>query len=415
MLKAFFNKQDDILERFQSNPLHAYLDAFATALIEDAYAASTVRSKLLWVAELGWWLQEEPLTATPLGEHTVERYLKELRRRGRLRRGQASTLFRFVAYLQGQGIIPRPDPACDTSPRAELERRYERYLRTERGLTTATVVNYLPVAHRFLVEHFGDGSLRLEQLRGADIPPFVLARARCQSLKRAQLMVSALRSFLRFLFQEAKIAVDLAACVPSIADWRLSSVPKFLTAEEVRRLLDGCDRTSATGQRDYAVLMLLARLGLRAGEIVPLDIDDIDWRAGEVTIRGKGLVHERLPLLTEPGQALATYLRQARPATRSRRVFVRMQAPYSGFAGPSTVSTLVRRALERAGLDPPAKGAHILRHTLATEMLQGGASMAEIGQVMRHHSPNTTEIYAKVDLSGLSALAQPWPNIGGGR
>ncbi len=212
MLKAFFNEQDDVLERLQSNPLHAYLDAFASALVEDAYAASTVRSKLLWVAELGWWLQEEPLPAAQLSEHTVDRYLKELRRRGRLRRGQASTLLRFVGYLQGQGIIPRPDPVCDTSPRAELERHYERYLRSERGLTTATVVNYLPVAHRFLVQHFGDGPLRLEQLCGADIAPFVLAQARCQGAKRAQLMVSALRSFLRFLFQAAKIEVDLAAC-----------------------------------------------------------------------------------------------------------------------------------------------------------------------------------------------------------
>jgi site-specific recombinase XerD len=415
MLKAFFKEQDDFLERLQSNPLHAYLDALTTALLEDASATSTVRSKLFWVAELGWWLQKESLTAAQLSEHIIDRYLKELRRRGRLRRGQASTLLRFVGYLQGQGIIPRPEPVCDLSPRAALERQYERYLRAERGLTTATVVNYLPVAHRFLVQHFGDGSLRLEQLRGADIAPFVLAQARCQGVKRAQLMVSALRSFLRCLFQEAKIEVALAACVPSIADWRLSSVPKFLTEEEVQRLLDGCDRTTATGRRDYAVLMLLARLGLRASEVVTLDIDDIDWRAGEVTIRGKGLVHERLPLLTEPGEALATYLRQARPATRSRRVFVRLQAPYSGLAGPSTISTLVRRALERAGLDPPAKGAHILRHTLATELLRGGASMAEIGQVLRHHSPNTTEIYAKVDLSGLSALAQPWPDMGGGR
>lgn len=415
MLNEFFKEQGDLRERLQNNPLHAYLESFATALVEDAYAASTVRSKLLWVAELGWWLQDEQLTAAQLGEHTVDRYLKELRRRERLRRGQASTIFRFVGYLQGQGIVPRPDAVCDTSPRAELERRYERYLGTERGLSTATVVNYLPVAHRFLVHRFGDGPLHLEQLRGSDIPPFVLAQARCQSLKRAQLTVTALRSFLRFLFQEAKIEVDLAAGVPSVANWRLSSVPKFLTEEEVQRLLDGCDRTTAAGRRDYAVLILLARLGLRASEVVALDIDDIDWRAGEVTIRGKGLVHERLPLLTEPGEALVAYLRQARPATRSRRVFVRLQAPHSGFAGPSTVSTLVRRALERAGLHPPAKGAHILRHTLATQMLRGGASMAEIGQVLRHRSPNTTEIYAKVDLAALSALAQPWPNIGGGR
>ena len=226
-------------------------------------------------------------------------------------------------------------------------------------------------------------------------------------------MVTALRSFFRFLLRDAKIQVDLAACVPTVANWQLSSVPKYLSAEEIQRLLDACDRSTPTGRRDYAILLLLARLGLRAGEVVALEFDDVDWRAGEIRVRGKGLFHDRLPLLTEPGEALAAYLRTDRPETRTRRIFVRMQAPHTGFAGPSTVSTIVRRALERAGLHPPAKGAHLLRHTLATGMLRGGASMAEIGQVLRHRSPNTTEIYAKVDLQGLRSLAQPWPNLGG--
>lgn len=414
MLNELF-KRGDFLECLHSNPLREHLDSFATALVEDAYAASTVRSKLRWVIDLGWWLQEEQLTTVQLSELVVDRFLKELQRRGRLRRGQGRTTLRFVTHLQRQGVIPRPEPVCDTSPLAELERQYERYLRTERGLTTATVVNYRPVAHGFLVHHFGNGPLRLAELSGSDIPAYVLTQARCKSVKRAQLLVTALRSFFRFLLREAKIEVDLAACVPSVADWRLSSVPKFLTAEEIQRLLEACDRTTATGRRDYTVLVLLARLGLRAGEVVALEIADIDWRAGEVMIRGKGLVHERLPLLTEAGEALAAYLRSDRPRTRSRRVFVRMKAPHSGFAGPSTVSTIVRRALKRAGLHPPAKGAHILRHTLATGMLREGASMTEIGQVLRHRSPNTTEIYAKVDLAGLRSLAQSWPIIGGGR
>jgi site-specific recombinase XerD len=228
-------------------------------------------------------------------------------------------------------------------------------------------------------------------------------------------MVTALRSFFRFLLLSAKIQVDLAACVPTVADWRLSSVPKYLAEEEIQRLLDACDRSMSTGRRDYAVLLLLARLGLRAGEVVALEIDDINWRAGEMMVRGKGLIHDRLPLLTEVGEALATYLRTARPRTRTCRVFIRMKAPHTGFAGPSTVSTIVRRALERAGLHPPTKGAHLLRHTLATTMLHQGATMAEIGEVLRHRSPNTTEIYAKVDLSGLRSLAQPWPNVGGAR
>jgi len=414
MLEKLF-KQCAFIECLQRNPLAAHLDSFAASLAEDFYAVSTVRSKVLWIVQLGWWLQEKQITVAQVDERIIDTFLKELRQQGRLRRGQGPTTLQFLVHLRNQGIIPYPDPICDTSPLAELERQYERYLRTERGLSTATVMNYRPVAHGFLVHHFGDGPLRLEELTGSDISTYVLTHARSQGAKRAQLLVTALRSFFRFLLREAKIQVDLAACVPSVADWRLSSVPKFLTEEETQRLLDACDRTTATGRRDYAVLVLLARLGLRAGEVVALEIDDIDWRAGEVTIRGKGLVHERLPLLTEPGEALAAYLCRDRPGTRSRRVFVRMKAPHSGFAGPSTVSTIVRRALERAGLHPPSKGAHILRHTLATGMLRGGASMSEIGQVLRHRSPNTTEIYAKVDLSGLRSLAQPWPDIGGGQ
>ncbi len=228
-------------------------------------------------------------------------------------------------------------------------------------------------------------------------------------------MVTAFRSFFRFLLQYGEIEVDLAASVPTVADWRLSTVPKYLTLEELQGVLDACNQGTSTGRRDYAILLLLARLGLRAGEVVALNLDDIDWRAGEITIPGKGLFHDRMPLPADVGQALAIYLRQDRPACESRQVFIRIKAPRRGFAHPSTVSTIVRRALERAGLYPAVKGAHLLRHTLATGMLRQGGTLAEIGEVLRHRVPNTTEIYAKVDFAGLSSLAQPWPGSGGGR
>jgi site-specific recombinase XerD len=228
-------------------------------------------------------------------------------------------------------------------------------------------------------------------------------------------MVTALRSFLRFLLTRGEIEADLAACVPTVASWRLSTVPKYLTPSEVQRLLGTCRRDTPTGRRDYAILLLLARLGLRAGEIVALSLDDIDWRAGEMTVPGKGLVHDRLPLPVDVGEAVAAYLSQGRPACSSRRVFIRAKAPRRGLSHPSTVSTIVRTAVERAGLHPPVKGAHLLRHTLATEMLRGGGSLAEIGEVLRHRARNSTEIYAKVDLNGLRSLALPWPVGGGGR
>ena len=195
---------------------------------------------------------------------------------------------------------------------------------------------------------------------------------------------------------------------------RLSTVPKYLTPAEVRRVLKSCNRRTPTGRRDYAILLLLARLGLRAGEVVALQLDDIDWRAGEIIIRGKGSFHDRMPLPCDVGQALTSYMRRDRPDCQTRQVFVRMRAPRRGFACSSTLTTIVHRALKRANLHPNFRGAHLLRHSLATSMLRAGATMGEIGEVLRHRASSTTEIYAKVDFEGLRSLAHPWP-IGGGQ
>jgi site-specific recombinase XerD len=201
----------------------------------------------------------------------------------------------------------------------------------------------------------------------------------------------------------------LAAAVPTVANWRLSTVPKYLSSEEVKRVLKACDRRTASGRRDYAILLLLARLGLRAGEVVALQLDDLNWRAGEILVRGKGLFHDRMPLPSEVGKALASYLRRDRPACQTRRVFVCMKAPRRGFANPSTLTTIVRRALARADLHPTFKGAHLLRFSLATSMLRSGATRGEIAEILRHRTLQTTEIYAKVDFQGLRSLAHPWP------
>jgi site-specific recombinase XerD len=223
------------------------------------------------------------------------------------------------------------------------------------------------------------------------------------------LMVGALRSFLRYLRLRGDIALDLAEVVPSVPDWRLAHLPKSIAPDEVERLLRAVDRSHPTGQRDYAVLLLLARLGLRAGEVVAMTLEDIDWEGGELLIHSKGGQQDRLPLLQDVGQALASYLREARPRCATRRVFVTMKAPRRGFAGPGAVCTIVRHALQLADLHPPRKGAHLLRHSLATGMLRRGASLAEIGEILRHRLPNTTQIYAKVDLDALRAIAPPWP------
>ena len=396
-------------ERLHDIPLGLSLRALATSLVEDGYADQTVRSKLRLLDELGRWFGLTGLTVAHLDERHVEAFVKH---RQQVRRGDLKTLEQFLDHLRKRAVIPDRAPVRDLSPLADILSRYEEYLRSERGLVTATVLNYLPYIRRFLVERFREGPFLFGQVNPSDISNFVLRHGPSMSVGRAQLMTTAFRSFFRYLFQKGELQANLAAAVPTVADWRLSTVPKYLAPEEVKRVLEACNRRTASGRRDYAILLLLARLGLRAGEVVALQLDDIKWRAGEILVRGKGLFHDRMPLPSDVGKALASYLRRDRPACQTRRVFVCMKAPRRGFANPSTLTTIVRRALARADLHPTFKGAHLLRFSLATSMLRSGATMGEIGEVLRHRIPNTTEIYAKVDFDGLRSLAHPWP-IGG--
>jgi site-specific recombinase XerD len=232
-------------------------------------------------------------------------------------------------------------------------------------------------------------------------------------LKRAKLLTTALRSFLRYARYRGEVTVDLAAAVPVVANWSMTSLPRAIAADQVRQLLASINRRTAIGRRDYAILLLLARLGLRSSEVVFLELDDIDWKVGQLSVRGKGGQRTELPLSAEVGRAIAEYLRRGRPAGVSRRVFLRAKAPIRGFRGASGVGSIVRHALKRAGINAPTHGAHQFRHGLATEMLRQGASLSEIGDVLGHRHPQTTSIYTKVDLSALRPLALPWP--GGAR
>lgn len=414
MLEHYLEKT--LAEGLRSGELGRYLDSFAAGLAETGYARSTAQTQLRLLADLGEWLRRRRRTVADLDRHTVEAFVATRRRGGRLRRGDRWTVGRFVEHLQRQGIaglctVTSPDEP----PLLKLERRYEAHLHKERGLNAVTVKGYRPFVHRFLLERFGEERVALRELQPSDVSSFIAKQADSLSPRRAQLMTTALRSLLRFLVREGETQTDLAACVPTVPCWQQATVPKYLRKEEVERLLASCDRSTPTGRRDYALLLLLARLGLRAGEVVALQLEDIDWRSGEIRVLGKGQLRDRLPLLPDLGEALVAYLRQDRPRTTSRRVFICAKAPRCGFAGPSSVSTIVRRALTRAKLQPPLKGAHLLRHSLATGLLHAGASMAEIAEVLRHRAPATTEIYAKVDIRSLRTLAQPWPTIRGAR
>jgi len=397
-------------QRLHVGPLSPFIDSFAQHLSEQGYADATSCDKLRIVAKLSQWLERQHCCLNALNEQQVATFINELHEHQRRAfRGDATTLRELLEQLRNTGVIPAPIPASKHSALNQLEEDYSRYLTHERGLTAASVDNYLPIAHRFLTSRFGDGRLALEQLTARDVTRFVLEYIRTLSPKRAQLGVSALRSFFRFLCQRGEVGTNLAGAVPAVANWRLSQLPKFLEPGQVEQLLQSCNQTCLVGQRDYTILLLLARLGLRAGEVVHLSLDDIDWNAGLLNIRGKGSRVDRLPLPVDVGEALAAYLRDGRPCCATRRVFVRMRAPREGFASSVAIDSIVRRALQRAGLEPSCKGAHLLRHTLATEMLRNGASLPEISQLLRHRLRQTTEIYAKVDQSTLGALAQPWP------
>ena len=394
----------------------AYIDSFATYLAACGYAHGTIQSQLKLLGQFNEWLIRRRCAIHQLNDELVTTFLKLCTRRGRVHRGDANTLRQFLIHLRTRGVLAPLAPVVDDSALGQLQREYAQYLISERGLAPVTVSGYVDVLRQFLTERFGNSPLDFGALTVSTVTTFVLRRARTMSPRYAQGMVSALRSICRFLQQRGAIDRDLAAAMPSVSDWRLATIPKYLNPEEVERVLQTCDCQTAVGRRDHAILLLLARLGLRAGEIIALELDDIRWRAGEILVRSsKRLPQDRLPLVAEVGDALATYLRRDRPSHTTRRVFLCTRAPRRGFANPSTVSTIVRRALARAGLAPALKGAHLFRHSLATRMLRHGASLPEIGVVLRHRAVQTTEIYAKVDLDGLRALAQPWPETGGVR
>lgn len=311
--------------------------------------------------------------------------------------------------MRETGVVADSVRVDDGSKPSRIESGFAEYLAQERGLKQVTIDNYLSIAGRFLSDQFGTRPIVLNRLHPNDIVRFILRNTETVSAKRAQLIVISLRSFFRFLYQREETANDLSPSALTVANWRLSELPKFLEPEQVECLLQSCNQDTLIGQRDYVILLLLTRLGLRAGDVVHMTLDDIDWEVGELIVRGKSHRQERLPLPQDVGEALVRYLSHGRPRCSSRRVFIRIRAPHKGFSSSVAICNIVRRALVRAKLNPAFKGSHLLRHSLATRMLRGGASLAEIGEILRHKRLNTTQIYAKVDLAALRALAEPWP------
>jgi integrase/recombinase XerD len=389
-------------------PLAGYAEGFRAELERLGYTPLTAAVHVRLMAHLSRWLAREGLGTSELSPAVVDAYFAERRAVGYVGHVTGRALRPLVSYLRRLGVVLDPVPVAPASPVERLLARYRHWQLIERGLTETTAELNMRLVRPFLLDRLGarDGELDLEELRAAEVTVFVVAygQARPRSVKR---MVSALRSLLGFLHVEGITDRPLATAVPSVAGWTQTGLPKALDADQVSAVLACCDEGTATGRRDLAILTLLSRMGLRAGEVAALGLDDIDWRRGEIIVRGKGGRCDRLPLPADVGERIVAYLVDGRPvAAQGRAVFVRAQAPYRPLRS-NAVTTVVVSAARRAGVG--LVGAHRLRHSAATAMLRSGGSLIEIGQVLRHVRPLTTALYAKVDIEALRQLAQPWP------
>jgi site-specific recombinase XerD len=389
-----------------TGPLSRYAPGLVAELVEAGYRPNAAAVHLRLLAHLSRWLEREGIDPSELREPVIERFRKEDLARVRSLR-IAAGLVPVLSYLRGLGVVPAAhEPALSNVEL--LLARYREYLLIERGLSAATARGYIDCVRLFVSSRAGeDGELDLFGLTPQDVLGFVLAECQCRPRRSAKLMVTALRSLLRFLHVEGLIERPLAQVVPSVAFWRLQGLPRGLDSDQVRALLESCDIDTANGRRDLAILLLLVRLGMRRGEVARLRLEDIDWRAGELRVCGKGPRVERLPLPVDVGEALARYLRDGRPPdARTREVFMRVRAPRAAMT-PHGITQVVVSASKRAGLGEVT--AHRLRHTAASELLRRGAPLVEIGQLLRHRTQLTTTIYAKVDRDRLRELALPWP------
>ena len=392
-----------------TGPLMSHVELVWSGLLAQGYTPLSSRNLLHLMAHLSRWLEVRALQAHDLTNGRIEEFLDERRQAGLTVYVCGRGLQPILEHLETAGVIaPAEQAGHPATEQGRLLRDYGQYLLQERALVSTTVRHYQSVARSFLSDSSEQGTLQLSRLSAGDVASFVVNQSRTSSVAWAKYTVTVLRSLLRFLYFRGDLATDLVGAVPAVAGWRQASLPKALPSQQVQQLLESCNCRTDGGRRDFAVLLLLVRLGLRAGEVATLELDDFNWTQGEVVVRGKRRREDRLPLPCDVGEAIVAYLRGGRSQTTCRRLFLSIRAPLRGLSG-SAVRQIVRQACRRAGLPPT--GAHRLRHTAATEMLRKGTSLSEIAQVLRHHSLDTTAIYAKVDRCALRKLAQPWPGV----
>ena len=405
--------RSQLFRRLRSGPHGRLVECYAARLVRDNLVRHGTWRCLNVVGGLLCWIAMHRCMLADLNERMVEQYLRHRATKQSIQPGDRAALKRWLSLLREEGAIaPAELPLLTSHDRIFSE--FGAYLRTERGLAPKSIVRHLPIIRRFLHEVCPSGDDDLGKISQHEVIRYIERHAQDWSPGTGKAMCWSLRAFLRYLHHQGLNPRALGDCVPSMRRWKFASLPTFLPAAQVRRALDCCDRATPMGRRDYAILMMLAKLGLRAGEVATLTLDDIDWRASEMLVRAKGRQRARMPIPPDVGAAIVGYLRNGRPKSSCRRLFIRALAPHVGFASGCAITMIAKTALDRVGIKGCAhRGAHIFRHSLATELLRSGATLTEIGQLLRHESHDTTRIYAKVDIEALRTLSLPWP--GGAR
>ena len=408
MLTTYFKRQTTIAA-YRAGPAGAYLDKFTACLAKRGYGNDAVRHLLRGAIEFATWMQSTRSSLTTLPVSYWRDFCEHLAKRERLHgaRGQHSICWRgalhFVEFLRIQHGIAAVEVPEQTVP-PELVVAFERWMAVHRGIKSSSLATYRP----HIVDLLVTLGHQPDQFSAASLHAFILAYAKHSGRAAARTRVKATRMFCRFLIATGRCQTGLDAAVPDVAAWRLASLPRYLPPEDIERVLAACNGERPIDMRDKAILLLLARLGLRASDVVDLKLDDIDWLHGKLTVVGKSRHEAKLPLPQDVGDAILDYLQRARPPVNSCHVFTTVVAPWQPVTR-NAIRHATARAIRHAGVEAPSYGPHILRHSAATALLRQGASLQVIGEVLRHRSIDTTALYAKVDTGLLHQVARPWP------
>lgn len=405
-------REPRMLERVRSSIIGPFIDGFAAMLAEAGHTPYTIRKRIRSVVHAGRWAEHRGIGLTSWDDSILTRFRRHLSQcncskpnKGVFRHALVGVA-QFLAFLRTQKVLALEKPAVPAPRFAAISEYFADWMLRHRGIAPITAHRYKLVLRPFLAE-LGQDPARYDVV---GIRSFVIEHLGRLGREQTRSTVTALRAFLRFLVAEGRVPAGIEYCVPTVPQWRLSALPRYIEAPDLARVVGSCDLTTPHGLRDHAILLLLSRLGLRAGDIVGMALQDIDWHRGTLRVRGKGRQETLLPLPQDVGDAVLAYIEQGRPRSTSERMFLTVYAPTRPFATPSTVSDVVRFALQRAGVqNPPSRGAHLLRHSAATSMLRSGGSLDTIATVLRHKSADTTAYYAKVDVAMLQQVVQPWP------